>query len=174
VESGPARRFDHQPAVDETMISEPFDPSLVRRRMALLYVICSVRASLFLAIGISLTLVGCGGRAASHVGTISGHVISYQCKTPLPSGRPCPASPVVGTIVSFQPKGGGVGLSVRTDSAGFFTVRAPAGDYVVDVPSAPAVAINGEHVRIVEGPRESALAEGSRLSVELIVQSPTL
>ena len=28
VESGPARRFDHQPAVEESVILEPFDPSL--------------------------------------------------------------------------------------------------------------------------------------------------
>lgn len=88
---------------------------------------------------VALALSACAATAAAFgtpTGTVSGHATVRACGGPArvpPMDVPCQARPLVGVTVTFQPQAGGQALIVKTDSAGFYSIKLRPGAYTASL-----------------------------------------
>lgn len=120
-----------------------------------------------------LILSSCGTARAATTSIVSGHVTSYECAVPPRTGT-CQPTPIVGIAVEFQALGGGAPFRARTDSTGRYSISLPRGDYMIDVPGAPSVAESGKLVRIIAGPRQISISDGTSTTADLVIQSSNM
>jgi len=120
-----------------------------------------------------ILVLGACGSSPSATAKVTGHVVMYACKMPPRNGQACAPSPLAGTFVSFQALPGKAYIT-KTDSQGLYAIELPAGDYTIDVPSAPSIVEGGQLVRILSGARKISLGPGQRVTDELTIDSGSL
>ena len=82
---------------------------------------------------------GVGGPAPPAVlkGTVAGQVLGYPCAPVERLGSPCAGRPEPGVTVTLTPSQGEAATVVVTDASGNYSVRVPAGSYLVTVKGKP-------------------------------------
>ena|ERR1700730_3225980 len=88
-----------------------------------------------LACLLAATLAGCGGLAswfAPATGTVTGHVQIRACGgANRPQQTGCPAQPMAGAALTFQPVGAASPSKITTDSSGAYRIDLKPGTYRV-------------------------------------------
>ena len=104
---------------------------------------------------------GGGSTPSPAAATVSGRVLAVPCAPVEKLGSPCPGRPVPKVEIDYV-SGGSVTGSAVTDSNGYYSVKLPAGSYQVKLKT---------YMRVISGPLTLALASGSSMVANYILDS---
>ncbi len=119
----------------------------------------------FLIVLLVMATAACGayrvpGPGAGGSGSVSGQVTVVPCGPVEPAAQPCVGRPVSGLEIDFS--GDGTTVAAQTDPQGYYSVQLPAGTWKVSFKS---------YMRIVSGPPTVAVAAGSSVVANYVVDS---
>ncbi len=128
---------------------------------------------------LAATLCGCGAGASffgASTGTVTGHVQLRACGGAYrPEQTGCPARPMTGATLTFQPAGTSHSSTATTDSTGAYRIDLKPGTYTIQLtepgsstlPQPGAFADNPGAMREFAGPRTVTVVAGNTTTADL-------